>query len=141
MINRLLLLATLLGIANTQSCYQCDNSVSSEKCSDGAVVKSCTGQSDGKTCANIWTNQDIKSQGCTNAFQIPADAKQCGPVFKCKTERSETTCFCTGENCNKNNTFPTNCKEQSEEQPENGAEGKVGAVLSIVLSAIFATVF
>merc|ERR1719410_1223128 len=91
------------------------------------------------SCLNVWTNQDIMSQGCSGD-QVPADALQCGAAFKCKSEKSGMKCWCTSENCNKNTTKPTNC-EQAEPEPENGADGKVGAVLSIVLSAIFATIF
>merc|ERR1719447_848848 len=70
--------------------------------------------------------------------QVPADALQCRAAFKCKSERLGMKCWCTSENCNKNTTMPTNCEQAN---PENGADGKVGAVLSIVLSAIFATIF
>jgi len=140
MIYRLLFLATLLGIANAaESCYYCDNTVTASKCSDGAVVKTCDAQTGQASCLNVWTNQDIISQGCSGD-QVPADAVQCGAAFKCKSERSGMKCWCTSENCNKNTTMPTiaNCQQAN---PENGADGKVGAVFSIVLSAIFATIF
>jgi len=136
MIYRLLFLAALLGIANAvKSCHYCLG----HKCSDGSAgnaVKTCSAQTGGmmstsKACVNMWMNGDLASQGCAvDAGGLPDDAEQFG-AYKCKTERSQTMCWCTSDNCNKDTILPAGA----------GADGKVGGVFSILLSAILATIF
>jgi len=144
MIYRLLFLAALLGIANAvESCYYCANpnappnsQVMGPKCHDKSLIKTCHAStlgaiSTGQACVTRWTNQDLMGQGCIGKENggLPDNATEFG-VYKCKTVRSETICWCTTENCNKDTTFPA-----------NGADGKVGGVFSILLSAILATIF
>jgi len=143
------------GVANAaQSCYNCagggsvpPNAAFGPKCSDGSVAKTCSAQSGGVTtaglCVSRWMNQTLYAQACmpgkVDGNAMPDNFEQCG-AYKCMFEGSETICVCTSDNCNKDNTVPTNCGAQASE-PENGADGKVGGVFSILLSAILATIF
>jgi len=136
MIYRLVFLAALLGIANAvKSCYYCVG----HKCSDGRA-ETCSAQTAGimstsQACVNTWMNQDLAKQGCAvEAGGLPDDAEQFG-AYKCKTTGTvpyqQTMCWCTSDNCNKDTTLPAGA----------GADGKVGGVFSILLSAILATIF
>jgi len=144
MIYRLLFLAALLGIANAaESCYNCaaapPSAAFGPKCSDGPVVKTCSEQTGGVTttglCVTRWMNQNLFAQGCmpgqVDGNAMPDNFEQCG-AYKCMTEGSEKICVCTSDNCNKDNTFPTNCGAQASE-PENGADGKVSLPNKIII--------
>merc|ERR1719153_161763 len=99
----------------------------------------------------VWTNQgELKYKGCSGAKKVPSNAELCaaedkfsvglGPMFNiweeiefnCVTEKSETKCFCTGNeysayNCNMNNNpLPATCGAQAEPEltTENGADGQ-----------------
>jgi len=159
MIYRLLFLAALLGIANAvESCYYCHQVMGGDdefpKCSDGSVVKSCHAQpgleSTGQACITRWMNQGPMLQSCIGNTMLgfPDNATECG-AYKCMTGPSgapgsgpddkETMCWCTTDNCNKDIISPADCAAQA--SPENGADGKVGGVFSILLFAILATIF
>jgi len=157
MVYRLLFLAAPLGIANAaESCYNCANVPPTSQFS-GQSEQTAGQESTGQACYNRWINQDFTGQGCNdgNSFGgFPDNARQCG-AYKCKTEKiwlkknmpkiddysqNETVCWCTTDNCNKDIIFPADCGAKASE-PENGADGKVGEVFSILLSAILATIF
>merc|ERR1712037_544538 len=145
--SRFLLAAALLGLASCLTCKYSDNQYEDRVCS---------AQNGGTTsCVSEWGQSDPKKlvkTGCSGEPPAgPAWAEPCGTQKCANVGRGVVKCFCAGTGNNKCNlpAFPNNCDPKPEPEPgngaegeeaENGADGKVGSVFSVLVATIFAAV-
>merc|ERR1712083_1008193 len=140
--SHLLLAAALLGLANCLTCKYCDSSVEGKKCSENHSEDRVCPEGKKTSCTSKFpNNRDLSYSDCSGD-EAPAKATECDELKCVNMGRDNINCYCTTENCNDEKVLE-DCEPKAEPtpEPENGAEGKVGAVVSVLVASIFAAFF